>query len=68
MPNVELEIERDEGLVVVSGRSPEGNFVLTLPLDGATTFSAATNRAVDEDNTSGRSRFIIAKARLEVSK
>jgi hypothetical protein len=68
MPNVELEIERDEGVVVVSGRSPEGNFVLTLPLDGATTFSAAANQAVDEDVTSRRSRFVITKARLEVSK
>jgi hypothetical protein len=68
MPNVELEIERDEGFVVVSGRSPEGNFVLTLPLDGATTFSAATNRAVDEDITSQRARFTLTKARLEVSK
>jgi hypothetical protein len=64
---VEFEIEREGQEVVLSVRSIDSNFVLALPLDGAVTACAALMRAIDEDS-SPRSRFIISRARLQVSK
>lgn len=71
--SVDIEFDRDKDddnavVVVISARCPEGNFVLKLPLDGASTFAAAANRAVDYQIRSARSRFVIQKACLEVSK
>jgi hypothetical protein len=68
LASVEIEFDRDDDVVVISVRCPDGNFVLKLPLDGASTFAAAANRAVDYQIRSARSRFIVAKACLEVSK
>jgi poly(3-hydroxybutyrate) depolymerase len=68
MPHLEIEFEREGSTVVISGRSEGANFVLTLPLDGAAAFAAAAIRAVEESTSEGRSRFILSRARLEVSK
>ena len=66
-PTVECEFDRDGAEVVISVRSTEGNFVMILPLDGASTFAAAAAHAIDENCRTGRSRFIL-HARLQVSK
>jgi len=66
---VEIEFDRELSEVVLSARSPDVNFVLTLPLDGAATFAAAAQQVCDDNKfRSHRNRFIIARARLEVSK
>jgi hypothetical protein len=65
---VEIEVERDEDQVVLSLRNGAINFVLTLPLDGATVLSASMVRATDEESTENRQRFTISRARLEGTK
>jgi hypothetical protein len=64
---VEFEFERDGNEVILSVRNGQANFVLTLPLDGASVFAASATRAADE-STSTRFRFQIQRARLEVSR
>jgi len=66
-PPVEFEFERDEDVVVLAVRCAAGNFVLTLPIDGATVFAASAVRAVDESTSAARYRFQLARAKLEVS-
>lgn len=68
MAQVELEFEREGSMVVISGRSGTANFVLALPIDGAAAFAAAAVQAADESMNDGRSRFILSRATLEVSK
>jgi hypothetical protein len=69
LQSVEIEFERDGDRVVLSARSDGSNFVLNLPLDGASTFAAAAQQIVDDNKfRSHRARFIVAKAQLEVSK
>jgi hypothetical protein len=63
---VDFEFEREERSVVLSVRAPEGNFILTLPLEGATVFAVSAQRVTDDDQHR-RLRFQIGKAKLEVS-
>lgn len=65
--SVEFEFERDGDEVILSVRNGEDNFVLWLPLDGASVFAATAARATD-DPVNARFRFQIQRARLEVSK
>jgi hypothetical protein len=64
---VECEFEREGRKVVLSVRSGRTNFVLTLPLDGATVFAATAQRATADEETEARYRFSINNAGLEVS-
>jgi F0F1-type ATP synthase epsilon subunit len=66
-PAVEFEFERDGETVVLAVRCAACNFVLTIPLDGATVFAAAALRAADESTSAARYRFQLARANLEVS-
>lgn len=66
--SVEFEFERDGATVVLSVRGAEGNFVLTLPIDGATVFAVSAQRAAEDDAATSCFRFQIQRARLEVSK
>lgn len=67
--SVDFEFERDGDEVAISCRGPLGNFVLVLPLDGATVFAASVSRVTDETaDASARCRFQIQRARLDVSK
>jgi hypothetical protein len=66
--SVEFEFERDGAVVVLSVRSAEGNFVLTLPIDGASVFAISAQRAAEDEAANARFRFQIQRAKLEVSK
>lgn len=66
---VEFEFDREKSEVVLSARNGGTNFILTLPVDGAATFAAAAQQVCDDErHQPKRNRFIVAKARLEVSK
>jgi hypothetical protein len=69
VPSVEFELERDGNEVVISARSGGDNFVMTLPLDGASAFAAAAQQIVDDNKfRSHRARFTVSNAVLQVSK
>lgn len=63
---VDFEFEREEKSVILSVRAPEGNFILTLPIEGATVFAVTAQRVTDDDQNR-RLRFQVRKAKLEVS-
>lgn len=65
---LEIEIDRDNQTVAISVRSTSGNFVLELPLEGASVVSAALVRATDYSVPNDRTRWKISRATLEVSK